>query len=169
MRSHDKTAFLAKMTRMAEMYRQSLSSEGLRGYWEHLRSYRLDIVLKAIDAAVEVCKFLPTVADILEQIELIPSYHQTFKALPEPPMDPEETRRGLLLAGFAATALRVGLKPGTKRWKTAWVDFQEASDKDREILRRKVRRGKVKPSEFTSIKDILAGKTEKRKDHNGNR
>lgn len=162
MRSHDKTAFFAKITEISEILRTPLSAAGLQGYWNHLCKYQLDIVLKAADAAVDVCKFLPTVADILEQIELIPSYHQTFKALPEPPVDPEETRRGLLLAGFTATALRAGLKPGTKKFKVAWVDFQKASDKERETIRRKVRLGKVKPGEFKSIKDVLAGKTEKK-------
>lgn len=145
------------MTHVSEIYRQPLSGPALHGYWQHLRPYRREIVSKAITATIESCKFLPTIADILEQIQQMPAYHQDFKALPESPVDPEETRRGLLLAGFAAIALRAGLKPGTKKWISTWADYQKASDKQREILRRKVKLSKVKLDTFKNMKAIFAG------------
>lgn len=155
MQDKDKAAFFAKLIEMSEIYGRVLSEPGLVGYWNHLREYVWDVIGPACESAVKVCKFkMPTPADIIDQIEMrLPDY----VALPEPEIDPEETRRCLQLAGIAAKAMRCGLQFNTPEWDQFIEDYQNASDKEHEILERQIKMGKIKPGEFKSMPDIIKG------------
>ncbi len=154
MQEEDKAAFFAKLTEMSEIYGRPLSEPGLVGYWNHLRQYTWDAIELACKYAIVRCKFMPTPADIIEQIEIQPP---DYVALPEPEVDPEETRRCLRLAGIAAVAMRCGLQPNTPEWDQFIVDHENASDKERAILQTQIKMGKIKPDEFKSMPDIIKG------------
>jgi len=157
MQRSDGPAFFTGMTKLCGLYEKNLSKDVLGTYWKHLKSWKIEAVLAAFEGCVDRCKFMPRVADILEELrqESGPAYHQQFEALPEPPVDPESTRKGLLLCGFASVAFKMGLQPETPEWDKEWADYQDRSKDERAKLKRKVRMNKE--NSFTSIADVMAG------------
>jgi hypothetical protein len=97
----DKKQFLVLLAWMAQAFKEEMSKERAKIYYDFLKSYHIEKIREAFESCISSLKFFPKISEILEQMNPQPdlSYWPSFDDKPmiehkEPynPLDKEEAK-----------------------------------------------------------------------------
>lgn len=72
----DKKDFIDGINKLEMAYNQKFTKEKLQLWWDNLKSMPVDKYLSKIDELLQVNKFMPNIAEILDKRKLLGDYEQ---------------------------------------------------------------------------------------------